>query len=102
MLNGKTTAIGSLTSCTLTGGIKSLSFNYGYAFSESNGVSLTINIKSTDGTVLATKEFVDTDVTQKVGESFTWTLDTEITGDFVIEIVHGSGKIAFGTHGANP
>lgn len=87
LLNGKKTAVGTLVSPTLSGGIKSLSLNYGNAFSESNGVSLTINVK-VNGEVVATTQLVDTSVTQNVGESFTWTLDTPVTGDFVLEIIN--------------
>ena len=88
ILNGKTSAIGKLTSCTLSNGIKSLSLSYGNAFGESNGVSLKITIKNAAGEVVATTDLIDTDVTQKVAESFIWTLDTAVEGDFVIEITN--------------
>lgn len=88
IINGKTTAVGKLTSCTLSGGISSLSFGYGYAFSEANGVSITINIKDTNGNVLATTQCVDASIAKEATGTFTWTLDTAIEGDFVIEIVN--------------
>ena len=88
IINGKTSAVGKLTSCTLSGGISSLSFGYGYAFSESNGVSITINIKDTEGNVLATTQCVDASIAKEATGTFTWTLDTAIEGDFVIEIVN--------------
>ena len=43
-LNGKTTAPGRVISPIINGGIKSLSFNYGYVMTESNGVSFTVTI----------------------------------------------------------
>ena len=88
ILNGKTTAVGTLTSTTLTGGIKSLGFNYGNAFSESSGVSIKVNIKNAAGEVVATTDLVDTDVAKEVGEGFTWTLETAVEGEFVIEIIN--------------
>ena len=80
--------MGKLTSCTLSNGIKSLSLSYGNAFGESNGVSLKITIKNAAGDVLATTDLIDTDVAQLVGETFIWTLDTAVEGDFVIEITN--------------
>ena len=88
IINGKTTAIGKVTSGTLTGGIKKLYVDYGYAFSESNGVSIKINIKSTSGEVLATTDITNTERAQNVGAQFVWTLDTAVEGEFVIEIVN--------------
>ncbi|MGM9804096.1 MAG: DUF5689 domain-containing protein [Muribaculaceae bacterium] len=43
-MNGKTAAVGSITSPVLSGGISKLSFNYGYAYSESNGISFKVDI----------------------------------------------------------
>ena len=90
ILNGKTSAVGTLTSTTLTGGIKSLGFNYGNAFSEANGVSIKINIKNAAGEVVATTDLVDTDVTKEVAEGFVWVLETAVEGEFVIEIINNS------------
>ncbi|MBQ8387494.1 MAG: hypothetical protein IJX46_01035 [Clostridia bacterium] len=89
-LNGKTSALGTLISPVLTGGIKSFSISYGNAFSETNGVSIKINIKNAAGEIVATTDLIDTDVTKEVGESFTWTLDTAVEGDFIIEIINNS------------
>ena len=88
IINGKTSAIGKLTSTTLSGGIKSLSFGYGYSFGETNGVSIKINIKDASGNVVATTDLVDTTLAQDTPETFTWVLDTPVTGDFVIEIIN--------------
>ena len=88
IINGKTSAIGKLTSTTLSGGIKSLSFGYGYSFGEANGVSIKINIKDANGNVVATTDLVDTTLAQDTPETFTWVLDTPVTGDFIIEIIN--------------
>lgn len=88
IINGKTTAVGKLTSCTLSGGIKSLSVKYGYAFSENNGVSIKINIKNANGEVVATTDISNTTLAKGEAAEFTWTLDTAVEGEFVIEIVN--------------
>ena len=86
-LNGKTSAVGKLTSATLTGGISKLTFTYGNVFSEANGVDITINIKQNDE-VVATKQLDNNSVTQYTAYTFEWVLDTAIKGEFVIEIVN--------------
>lgn len=88
-LNGKTSAVGKLTSATLKNGISKLSFSYGNAFSESKGVDLTINILQ-NGAVVATTRLDNDSVTQKTAYEFTWELDKVVEGDFVIEIVNNS------------
>lgn len=90
-LNGKTTAVGTITSPTLAGGISKLTFKYCNNFSESNGVSLTISIKQ-KGVTVATTTLVKTkaDVTKNTPYDFSWTLDSAIEGDFVIEISNNS------------
>ena len=44
VMNGKTTAVGSITSPTITGGCGTLSFNYAYVFNENNGANFTIKL----------------------------------------------------------
>ncbi len=86
-LNGKTSAVGKLTSCELSGGIKKLSFNFGHFNSEGKPVNITINIKNASGEVVATKTLEQT-VTKLESNSFEWVLDTAVEGTFVIEIVN--------------
>ena len=88
-LNGKVGASGVLTSATLANGISKLSFNYGHAFSDSNGVDLTINILK-DGAVVATTRLDNDAVTQKTAYEFTWELDVAVEGNIVIQIVNNS------------
>ena len=76
-----------LTSASISNGISKLSFNYGHAFSDKNGVDLTINILK-NGEVVATTRLDNDAVTQKTAYEFTWELDTAIDGDIVIEIVN--------------
>ena len=89
VLNGKTSAVGTLTSATLTDGIQKLSFNYGLPFSESNGVSFTIEIKQGD-TVVASTTLIDSSSTKNDSRTFEWVLDTAIEGDFVIVFTNNS------------
>ncbi|MBE6620412.1 MAG: hypothetical protein E7625_03500 [Ruminococcaceae bacterium] len=85
-LNGKTSAPGKLTSAKLTGGIKSLSFKYGFPFSDTQ-FKLTINIKQGDK-VVATTTLEKTGLTQSTVYDFTWTLETPVEGEFTIEIIN--------------
>ena len=83
-LNGKTSAPGTLTSPALTGGIKSLSFKYGFPFGD-NQFKLTISIKK-GGEVVATTVLEKTGLTKETVYDFTWNLDTAIEGEFTIVI----------------
>lgn len=83
-LNGKTSAPGTLTSPTISGGIKTLSFNYGFAFSDTQ-FSITINIKQ-NGAVVKSETVEVTGVEKQ--KKYDYTLDVNVSGDFVIEIVN--------------
>ncbi len=88
-LNGKVGGAGKLTSPTLSNGISKLSFKYGHAFSDKNGVDITINIIQ-NGVVVATYHLDNDTVTQKTAYDFVWTLEEEVKGDFTIEITNNS------------
>ncbi len=83
-LNGKTSAPGSLVSPTLSGGLKTLTFNYGFAFTDTN-CSITINIKQ-NGAVVASETLERTDMAKQ--EVYDYTMNASVSGDFVIEIVN--------------
>ena len=85
-LNGNVNTVGKLTSTTLSDGISKLTFNYGHAYSDKNGVDITINIIQ-NGEVVATRTLKEA-VTQKTAYTFIWELDEIVEGDFVIEIVN--------------
>ena len=85
-LNGKTSAPGSLTSPVLAGGIKSLSFKYGFPFGD-NQFKITINIKKGDE-VVATTVLEKTGLDKEVVYEYTWNLETPVDGEFTIEIVN--------------
>lgn len=83
-LNGKTTASGTLVSPTLAGGISTLKFSYGFAFSDTK-CDITINIKQ-NGNVVATNSIVRTDMEKQVAYDYEWS--PAVSGDFVIEIIN--------------
>ncbi len=78
---------GTIVSPLLTGGIKTLTFNYGFAFSETKA-GFTVRVKDASGTVV--KEEVVTLDTITKQTALTFTLDVNYTGDFTIEIVNNA------------
>lgn len=88
-LNGKTSAVGSLTSPVLNNGITKLTFNYGLPFSDTK-IGLKVEIIDEAGTVLATKTISNTSATKLTKYTEEWTLDTAIQGNFKIVIKNTS------------
>lgn len=86
-MNGKTTAVGTLTSPTLTGGIGTLTLGYGYSFSENNGVSFKVSILQNDVEV-ASADVVNASATKNT--AYEAILDFNISGDFVIKLTNNS------------
>ena len=84
-LNGKAGALGRLVSPVISGGIKTLTFSYGFAFTEAK-CQFTVNIKDASGNVVKT-DTVTVDPVTKL-QAFTYSLDVNYTGDFTIEIVN--------------
>ena len=86
VINGKTTAVGSITSPDLTGGCGTLSLSYGNVYSESNGVSFKIQVKNLTDEVLY--ETIVTKANSEVtkGETYNFTADVNQAGDFKIHI----------------
>lgn len=83
-LNGKVSAIGTLTSPTIKGGISTLKFNYCQPFSD-NKCKLTINIKQ-NGSVVASDVLENNGMTKL--QKYEYSHDFNVSGDFVIEIVN--------------
>jgi hypothetical protein len=90
-LNGKTTAVGSLVSPTLNGGISKLTFNWAKVFSDTKiKVKVTITDLTT-GTAyeyVVDRTFVDGNDGKYQLQSEEFVLETPITGDFKIEFVN--------------
>ena len=90
-LNGKTSAFGSITSPTLTGGISKLVINYTKMFTDTKlGATIKITELSTGNTYTATlsKEAEKND--KYTVWTYEWVLETPVKGDFTIEIVNNS------------
>ncbi|MGN0223218.1 MAG: choice-of-anchor J domain-containing protein, partial [Muribaculaceae bacterium] len=85
-LNGKVSAPGSLESPTLTGGINTLTFNYGFAYSDTK-CSITIQVLQ-NGTVVKEDTLELTSFTQKTAYEYSWAVN--VSGDFQIRIVNNS------------
>ena len=90
IMNGKTSAVGSITSPSLSDGVSSITFGYANAYSESNGVSVTITVTSSSGEQSTTLSKANTDVVKGKAYSHTWTLETPVTGDFTIKFTNNS------------
>ena len=91
-INGKTAAKGTLTSPTLTGGISKLTFNYGHAFSDKNGVNITVTITEVATGKVVELNLVKTaaEVVQKTAYVAEFVLDTPIVGEFTIVFSNNS------------
>jgi hypothetical protein len=88
MINGKTTAVGVITSPELTGGLGTLKFRYANTNSESNGVSVKIEIKQGDDVV---KEYTLTKANSEVVQNTVYTETIEninVAGNFQIVITN--------------
>ena len=83
-LNGKVNAPGILTSPVIAGGIKKLSFNYGFPFTDTK-CQITINIKQND-TVVKTQTLEITSITKF--QAYDFSMDINVDGNFEIEIVN--------------
>lgn len=86
VIDGSVAKQGSLTSPSISGGISKLSFSYAFAFTEKK-VAFTVNIKQ-NGDVKATK----TETLESIDKSvvYNFTMDADVTGDFVIEILNNA------------
>ena len=85
-LNGKVSAPGTLESPTLSGGINTLKFNYGFAYTDSK-CSITIQVLQ-NGSVVKEDTLELTSFTQKT--AYEYSLPVNVTGDFQIRIVNNS------------
>lgn len=87
VINGKTSAVGSITSPALTGGCGALTINYAYTYSESNGVSFHVAVMQNGAAV---KEYDVVDATLAQSVAAVNTTDINVEGDFSIVITNNS------------
>lgn len=85
-MNGKTTAVGVITSPSLTGGVGSLSLRYQNTFSESNGASFKIEIKQ-GSSIVWTQTVTNASVTQSTGYPVSFST-VNVSGTFQIIITN--------------
>jgi len=85
VINGKTSAVGSITSPKLTGGCGTLSLNYGYAFSESNGVDFKVEILQ-GGVVVQSYQVKDASIAKLAAGQ--WSQAVNVAGEFQIVITN--------------
>ena len=85
-LNGKTSAVGTITSPVLTTGISKLTFKYGLPFSDTK-IKFKVEIIQ-NGTVVATKNINPTSVSKTTAYTETWQLDKPIIGEFQIKFTN--------------
>lgn len=86
VINGKTTAVGSITSPTLTRGCGTISLSYGNAFSESNGARFLVQVKNSQSVVVFTDTVANTSMTK--GETYTYSGTVNVEGAFTIYILN--------------
>ena len=89
VLNGKTTAVGNLTSPTLTGGVTKISFSYGLPFTDTK-IDFTIIV--TDLSNSETYEYTVSNLSATKGTAYSdsFVLSTPILGDFTIKFSNNS------------
>ena len=84
-LNGKTSAVGKLVSPVLEGGLGKLTFNYGVAYTESNGVSFRVDIKQGGAVV---KSFTVTKADAVKYTAYEFSEEVNLKGEFTIEVTN--------------
>lgn len=93
VLNGKTTAFGTITSPVLEGGVQTISVRCFYPYSETNGIKFTLTIKDKDGKTLKSQDLSMAATGMTTGTStvaYVLTSDNfDIEGDFIIELKNG-------------
>ena len=92
-LNGKTSAVGSLVSPTLTGGCGTLNFKYGIAFGETNGVSVKIEIKQ-NGVIVKTFNLIKTKDEITPLTAYSYSINVNVTDNFGFLITNNSPSAA--------
>lgn len=88
-INGKTTAVGKITSPTLAGGITKLTMRYTFMFADTKlGAIITVTDLVTGATYTDTIDLAVTSAEKLQVKDYQWVLETPITGAFTIEVVN--------------
>lgn len=80
-MNGKTTAVGTITSPEITTGCGTLTFDYGFPYGDKHGISFKVEVKQ-NGTVVKTFTVTDANATKLQKYSFSEAVN--IAGTFQI------------------
>ena len=86
-MNGKTTAVGTITSPVISGGCGALSFEYCYPYGEANGVSFKVEVIQ-DENVVKTINVVNKDAVKLT--AYTHTEEVNVTGNFRLKFTNNS------------
>ena len=90
-INGKTTAVGKITSPTLAGGITKLTMRYTFMFSDTKlGATITVTDLATGATYTDSINLTVTSAEKLQIKNYEWVLETPITGAFTIEVANSS------------
>lgn len=85
LLNGKSSALGSVESPVLKGGCSKITFNYGFPFTSDTKAAFTVSVLQGENVVVSKVITVDPIVAKT---AISYTLDAAVTGDFRIKIVN--------------
>lgn len=80
-MNGKTSAVGTITSPTISTGCGTLKFKYGYPFGEANGIKFKVDIKQ-NGTVVETYTINDPSAAKL--KAYEYEAEVNVSGEFQI------------------
>ena len=86
-MNGKTSAVGKITSPMLTTGISKLTVKYTMPFSDTK-LSVKVTIKDANGQTYATHDIVHNGATKLQAYEHEWVLEAPLVGNFTIEVVN--------------
>lgn len=86
-MNGKTSAKGTITSPTLTTGCGTLKFNYGFPFTESQGIDFKVEIKQ-NGAVVKTFQVKNASATKL--KAYAFEEEVNVAGEFQIVFTNNS------------
>lgn len=88
VINGKTTAVGTITSPVLTGGCGMLTFKYGNVFAENNGISFLVEVKNAGSEVLYDTTVTVANASAPKGTTLDFSADVNVEGDFQLVITN--------------
>jgi len=93
VMNGKTSAVGSITSPTITGGCGTLSFTYANVYSEQNGAKFTVKLVNPEDNTNILYDTTVVVVNSDMGSTGTlhdFLAEVNVAADFVLVITNNS------------